>query len=388
MKEYDIIIIGGGASGLYCASHLSKKYSIAILDSAYSLGKKILVTGNGRCNLTNVNMDSSYYNVNIDKFLKSHSEKDAIKYFNSLGLDIIVDNEGRVYPFTNYAKSVVDILNKTILKNKNIDIITNCKVKDIEFCDNNYIVVDNNTKYFSKIVVICTGNIDNEIIKNSSINSVEKFPSLVALKTSESTKNLDGIRVNNIKLTAKIGNQVKTQKGELLFKDNGLSGISIFNLSTLFARNKKYDGIINIDLMPDISENKTIEILKNRCKIFNKVVDMFDGLFMPPLREELCKRCKIDEQISTSKLTLTQLKTISKIIHNLQYNINGHYDNYQVVSGGISLDELTDNLESKKYKGVYFAGEVIDVDGECGGYNLQWAWTSGAIVAKHLNNMK
>jgi len=385
MINYDVIIIGGGASGLMCASHIGANKTVAIIDAGFSLGKKLLVTGNGRCNLTNIKMDSTFFNTNIDKFLKEFNEKDTIKYFNSIGLDTVVDNEGRVYPFTNYARSVVDVLNKSILNKNNIRSFINEKVKNIELVDNNYIVYGTKLTLNCKQLVIAVGNVENEFLDSFNLKKIERFPSLVALKTDESTKNLDGVRVSNVKITARVNNHTSEEMGELLFKDKGLSGIAIFNISTLFARNKTYKGKVSIDLIPHKNQKQTEQMIKDRCNIFDRVSDIFDGLFVSPVREEIFKRCKIDEQLSSQKLSNDKIKLIANNIHNLTYNIVDHYDNFQVISGGIDLNELTDSLESKNYKNLYFVGESINVDGECGGYNLQWAWTSGAIVGKKLS---
>lgn len=385
MINYDIIIIGGGASGLMCASLISSNKTVAVIDAGFSLGKKILVTGNGRCNLTNTNMDSSYYNVNIDKYLKVFNEKDTIKYFNSIGLDTVIDNEGRVYPFTNYARSVVDVLNNSIFSKNNVRSFINETINNIDYIDNKYMVYGNKLTFSCDKLVIAVGNIDNEFLKKFDINKVKRTPSLVALKTKENTKNLEGVRVSNVKIKASVNGKSTEETGELLFKDKGLSGISIFNISTLFARNKTYEGEVVIDLIPAKTEKQTEQMIKDRCNIFDRVSDIFNGLFVSPIREEIFKRCKIDEQLSSKKLTVEKIKLIAKTIHNLEYNVIGHYDNYQVISGGVDLNELKDNLESKKYNNLYFTGESINVDGECGGYNLQWAWTSGAIVGKELS---
>jgi len=385
MKKYDIVIIGGGASAMMCAAKLNTNKTVAILEAGYSLGKKILVTGNGRCNLTNMVVTADKYNCDISRFLQQHNQNDTLKYFNSIGLETIVDEQGRVYPFTNYARSVIDVLNKQILRKNTIDVFNSVKVETIRYIDNKYIIYDKNNQFESDMLIIATGNINNEFFNDINIKMIERSPSLVALKTLENTKNLEGIRVGNVKITAICGNKKMFQDGEVLFKDKGLSGIAIFNLSTLFARNKKYSGTISIDLLPDKSDKETCEVISNRCKIFDKVVDIFDGLFVPPVREEIFKRCKIDEQMISSKLTTKNISNISKIIHNLEFTICGHYDNNQVISGGVHLSELDDKLQSKKYKNLFVIGEAVNVDGECGGYNLQWAWTSGAIVSNELN---
>lgn len=383
MKNYDVVIIGGGASGLFTALQFEKSSkSVAICEAGYSVGKKILVTGNGRCNLTNLNMSSAYYNQDISGFLKVFDEKQTLDVFASLGLVTYSDECGRIYPITNSAKSVVDVLCKKISTFKNVDIYTNCKIDNIRQIDNTYVVSDNKYEFFANNVVVACGNIDNDFMKN--IKTIEKAPSLVALNTKESTKNLDGVRVANVEITAHCGNVTKSDRGELLFKENGLSGIAIFNLSTLFARSKNFLGKVVVDLLPNMSIQDTEKMIKSRCKIFGAVVDIFTGLFVDSVREEIFRRAKLNEQLKSQDLSDDKIQQLSYIIHNLEYTVVGCYNNNQVLSGGVDLKGLTSNLESRVMPNMYFVGEAVDVDGECGGYNLQWAWTSGAIVGMHL----
>lgn len=384
MKEYDVIIIGGGASGLMTALQFeNSKKRVLLLDAGYSLGKKIMVTGNGRCNLTNKNMSSKFFNVDIAKYLKQFTEKDTIKFFNSLGLEIYEDECGRVYPYTNSAKSVVDVITKKLNKLSNVEVINNSLVEDVRVDKNQYIIKAKEN-YKTSNLIISSGNIDNQFLKNLGVDFLSIAPSLVALKTKENTKNLDGAKISGVRIIAECCGERKSDEGELLFKENGLSGIAIFNLSTLFARKKTFNGSVVVDLLPNITNGEVVNLINKRCKIFDKVIDMFTGLFVDTIREEIFKRVKIDEKLVTSKLTKSKIEQIAYVIKNMHFTINGHYNNNQVVSGGVDLNCLTENLESKRHKGLYFTGEVVDVDGECGGYNLQWAWTSGAIVGRHL----
>ena len=385
MNKYDVIIIGGGASGLMASLQFANSNKkVLMVDAGYSLGKKILVTGNGRCNLTNLNMSSKYFNCNIDKFLSKFNQEKTIKYFNSLGLETLADECGRVYPITNSAKSVVDVLTKKLETISNVEVINNLFIEDIKIAENGYVITGKNNEFFAKNLIISNGNIDNKFLDKIKVEKIEKTPSLVALTTKENTKNLDGVRVNNVEIIAECCGVLKREVGELLFKDKGLSGIAIFNVSTLFARSKKFMGKIYVNLLPNKEHNEVVKLINDRCKLFKNVVDIFTGLFVDKIREELFKRLKINEQIKSEKLTKTTIEKLANLIQNLDFEVNGYYSNNQVISGGIDITKLTDNLESKKHKGLYFAGETINVDGECGGYNLQWAWISGYIVGNAL----
>ena len=173
--------------------------------------------------------------------------------------------------------------------------------------------------------------------------------------------------------------------GEVLFKDSGLSGIVIFDVSTLFARTGMFEGEISIDLMRKMPMEELLRLLENRKKIVDSVVNkFFIGMFQNAVANEILKQSKINTNIKTKDLTKSDIERLARTIKNLKFKISGAYDNNQVFSGGVPLSDLTDNLEHKKIKNLYFIGEICDVDGECGGYNLQWAWTSGKIVGDLL----
>lgn len=171
----------------------------------------------------------------------------------------------------------------------------------------------------------------------------------------------------------------------MLFKDNGISGIVTFNISTLFARQANFQGHIKIDLMPQLSYGGLCEFLKDRRQSPLPVKNFFDGLFVPQVGYYILNKVKIsNEEKPCIELTHEEIEKMAFEIKNMTLNVKGHYDNNQVYSGGVLLEDLTDNLESKSVNNLYFCGEVCDVDGICGGYNLQWAWTSGRIVGESL----
>lgn len=385
MKDFDVIIIGGGASGCICAIFAKNKYkNILIIDKQPKLAKKILVTGNGRCNLTNIATSSKYYNQNIDNYLKQFNVNDTLSFFNKIGLEYYFDNEGRVYPISNSAKSVVEVITNEIEKLQ-INYQLNSEVKEIMCRKDGFIVETDKTNFSSKKLVIATGgNSLNNIISCLGIKSKVNVPSLVSLKIN-SSKNLANIRLSNVKTSLIINNKnVYSELGEILFRENGISGICIFNISAILSRRHKFDGELHIDLLPNYTEEEIYNKLLNRKKINSPLNKFFDGMFARQIGYEILNRAKIDENRLSNKLTNDEIKSFANIIKNLNFKIKDCLENNQVYSGGIILSELNQNLECKKYKNLYFCGEVCDVDGMCGGYNLQWAWTSGAIIGQNI----
>lgn len=388
MKIYDVIIIGGGASGCITALQAAKKNkNILIIDKNASLGKKLMVTGNGRCNLTNLNILPSllYYNQTIDSFINRFSPEQAIEWFKHLGLMSFSDNEGRVYPITNSAKSVIDVLNNEIGKFKNISAELNQTCIDIIFKDEKYFVKTDKGEFISKkVAVACGGKSMEEILQKFEIPYHNFKPSLAAIKT-EKTKILDGCRLSPALLSIEEnGKKLFEERGEILFKDSGLSGIVAFNASTLFARGEMKNAKIILDLLPNFSATELEHLIESRKKLALPINKMFDGLLLPQLGWHILNKCKINEDRLSLQLNKNEIKLIVSAIKNLTFSFAGFYNNNQVYSGGVLLNALNDNLESKAYPGLYFCGEICDIDGKCGGYNLQWAWTSGYIVGEAL----
>ena len=381
MKEvFDVIILGAGASGMMCASTIKRK-KVAVVDQAKNAAKKIMVTGNGRCNLGNNSISSKFYNRNIDSFLKQFSEIETAKFFSDLGLVTYVDDEGRIYPISNSAKSVMDILEYGARK---ASFFLGERIKNIKREGTSFVVNLETKIITSPKIVVATGGGSDEILKMLKVPYKEFVPSLVSLK-SKQTRDLNGTRVSNVlvKATNAFG-KTRSEKGEVLFRENGLSGIVIFNLSTLYARSGRFEGKVEIDLLPDLSEQTLKDILRKRKSLEARLDKFFVGMFANSVANEIFKQSKLNTNAPCATLKENEILILANTIKNMQFNVCGALDNNQVFSGGVPLEDLDENLMHKNLQGVYFVGEICDVDGVCGGYNLQWAWTSGHVVGEEI----
>ena len=386
----EVAIIGGGASGLFCAILLKEYISnmnVTIYEAQNKVGKKILQTGNGKCNICNMNISTANYNTDkIDNLIKTFKPNDLINILNRWGLMIRVDEEGRVYPYSEKATTVLDIFLKKI-NEYNINVNTSCYISKINVDkDNKYTIYSSdNKKYISDYLIVCTGGSSSITYNNNGYKLLESlghsinnlYPSLCALKTKENTKHLSGIRVK-CKASIIVNDTVKHQtKGEVLFKDDGLSGIAIFILSQFFEKNKK--NIVSLDLY----EEKTIDELNKALSSNNNSLDntakletKLMGYFPKMVNQDLINRNKINNNIGYT-------------IKNYTFEIKDTYgfNTSQVTKGGIKLDEIDlKNFSSLKQENLYISGEVLDVDGTCGGYNLYFAFASANSIVIDITN--
>ncbi len=379
--KYDVAIIGGGAAGLFCAINVAQDKKVVIIEKSDRVGKKILATGNGRCNLTNNNISAKYYNIDlVEKYFKQFDNYATIKFFDKMGLATYSDEEGRVYPLSNSAVSVLDILLESIANHINIDIKTNYVIDRIVKREDLF-EIDGNEKIEANKIVIATGGNSADILDGIGVKYNGFKPSLVGLNTAKN-KGLAGVRVDNVRVRMGLFDEV----GEVLFKENGLSGIVIFNLSASLSRNNIVQGEVLIDFLP----GKTVKWIWDRLKQMQsnhpcyKVITILEGLIHKALAKNILDKLSISCDSAIADISDIKINEIVNIIKNYVVFVTGLSDNNQVHSGGVDLHMLDNSLQYREIDGLYCAGEVIDVDGVCGGYNLQWAWTSGKIVGDNI----
>lgn len=413
-----IAIIGGGAAGFMAAITLAKTLKenkvnkeIVILERMDRVGKKILATGNGRCNISNVNSVAKYYHSRsidkIEQVLKKFTATDTIRFFEQIGVLCKQEQDGRLYPYGNQAAGVLDVLR---MESENLEIqeVCNFEVKEIKKVNDHFLITEKSGKTItaSKVIITTGGKSTSNLGSNGSgycllqkfgHTLIETFPALVQVKSSNPVvKGLNGIKVDAIATVVRNHKVLKAEKGEILFTDYGLSGIAIFQLSRLIgehymSRSTKAEGIsIFLDIMPDFNEQEIINIIVNRVKTqgYKNLESFFTGMFNKRVGQMLIKAAGISplSRLSNS-LTNKEITAIAKQIKAWEFAITGTMDfnNAQVTAGGINVDEFnSETLESKKANGLYAAGEVLDADGDCGGFNLQWAWASGFIAGKSV----
>lgn len=419
MEKKIITIIGGGASGLIAAISAAKvlkqknlnNIEIIILERMDRVGKKLLATGNGKCNITNINAEIKYYHSENIEFVKQIFNKvnckDVIKFFEDIGLMCRIEKDGKVYPYSNQASSVLDILRLEI-QNLGIKTICNFEVDKVYTQNNDFVIVDKNgTEQFTSKLIVSTGgkaysNLGSngsgyKLFKALEHNLIDTFPSLVQIKSdSQFIKALDGIKVFG-EASININNKVvKKEKGEILFTDYGLSGIAIMQLSRIvseyFLKSSKNNIAVTLDIMPEYSEQAIISLIQKRVvnQGWKTLEDFLTGIINKRVAQMILKSANISPLSRLAEtLTRQEIINIAKFIKGWTFQITGTmpFRNAQVTAGGVDTKYFnSSNLESRLVKNLYATGELLDVDGDCGGYNLQWAWATGIIAGKSAAN--
>ena len=398
MTSYDIAVIGGGAAGLAAAISAARhnpKLKIAVLERLSRIGKKILATGNGRCNYTNTNINETCYHGSCVPLYNSIKHINCQSFFETLGVYGYSDEEFRVYPLNNSAAAVLDGLRLELVR-LNIDVICDFNVSDIVKKDKYYIVSENNKISASSVIIAGGGmsqsNLGSDgsmlrILKNMKIEAAPLYPALTSFKVPpESVRSLKGIRTNGIVTLYENNKKIGTQRGEIQFGDGTISGICVFNLSCLAGGKEQLS--IAIDMLPDTNYNDAKELIRNirNVRQHTSLEDFLSGIINKRIGMSIIKSTT-DHLLTekTSVLTEKELENITSQIKNYRFNITGlsGFEKSQVTSGGIRLSEVCSNLESKKFRRMYFCGEILDIIGDCGGYNLYFAFSSGITAGKN-----
>lgn len=384
-----VAIIGAGPAGLAAAKNASKMHDVVVFDGNNTAGKKLLLTGSGRCNIGNTNNDlSKYHSSNNELIPKIINDKNIDKvnnFFKEIGL-VLKNKNGYLYPYSEKSSSVLSCLKNSL----HIDFRFNTYIENIKRKDDKFII---NGEVFDK-VIITTGGLSYpktgstgegfHLAKKFGHKIIDLNPSLMALETNTGLeKELSGTRCE-VNVSSYIdGRKIKEEHGELQLTSFGLSGICIFNLSRdiRLALNEKKSCEVRINFCPWTDDlSKYME--ENKDKSLTNICDGFldyklTNLFLKILKIKDKKWCelKIDEK---SKFIDT--------LTNFKFSIEGTkgYLDAQVTSGGVSLEEINlETMESKLVKNLYFAGEVLDLDGDCGGYNLTISFITGLVAGDH-----
>ncbi|NLK99538.1 MAG: NAD(P)/FAD-dependent oxidoreductase [Clostridiales bacterium] len=407
--NYDIIVVGAGASGLVAAITAARSGgSVLIIEQKEKAGKKILATGNGKCNYTNIHQSPDCYRSDDSTYamrvLSNFDNNSAINFFEELGI-IPKNRNGYIYPNSEQAASIVSVLLMECERLK-IDILYNEKVIEVNQPDFTLITVksDNSrASYHGRVLILATGGCASpklgsdgsgyELAKTFNHKIIKPLPALVSLKSPDKfCKTISGVRTM-AKATLYIDRKpIKTEEGEIIFTDYGISGIPIMQLSR-FASRALHEGktvYLNLDLYQHNSQEELTGLLKKRCKINpDKTIEqMMVGMLNHKLNYIIIKEANLDPKSPCHILREKDITNLSRKIKSFRVRIKetNSFDFAQVTSGGVSTHEIeADTMKSKLKEGLYLSGELIDVDGTCGGYNLQWAWTTGYIAGKQAS---
>ena len=391
-------IIGGGASGMAAALAASENINAQVLlfERQARLGRKLLATGNGRCNLTNLHARPYHYHGDQTDFaefaLEKYNVENTLQWFADLGLYTVAEASGRVYPYSNQANSVLDVL-RFALEKPNIQVLTGFEVTKVKKTEAGFTVESaEETHFCDKLIIACGGLAGTKLGGSmSGYKLLQKFghkvtklrPTLVQIKSDwHGCAALKGVRAECHVTITRDGALHSSCKGEIQFTEYGLSGPVIFEVSRDVCR-EKGNWVCRLDLLPEMEELRLdwlMPILQKKRQTKLAAEDLFTGILHNRLGRVVVKEAGISLHAPIRQLEDWELEKACRTALELNIPLSEPMgmDSAQVTAGGIVTCEFDpETMESKLVPGLYACGEVLDIDGDCGGYNLQWAWSSG-----------
>jgi len=402
-----VLVVGGGAAGMMAA--ISAKINgaeVVVLERNNRVGKKILATGNGRCNYTNINLSIDNYHGKNPKFAYSCLSKfgvaETLDFFERLGITPAIEEKGKVFPLSFQSSSVLDVL-RFELEDLGVELLTDVFVIGINKGEKFELILEDGRKVYGDKVILATGgcaapNTGSDgngytLAKSMGHSIVEVFPGLVQLKLEgDIFKQVDGVKfVGTAGLY--VGNElIKEDRGDILFTNYGISGPPILQLSRTaleyLNNNKAIE--LKVSIIDRKTEKELFDYLIYRFGFMAKktiekgLIGLINKRLIPPILKEV----NIDKNKQIAYLSNEEVRRLANILTDWRFNISGSksFKDAQVTAGGINTDEIdSSTMESKLIEGLYFAGEIVDIDGDCGGFNLQWAWSSGYIAGENAS---
>ena len=399
-----IAIIGGGASGMAAAlaAAENKDAQVILLERQARVGRKLQATGNGRCNLSNLHADKQGYHGENPDFVESaigaFPPKVTLDWFASLGLFTVTEDSGKVYPYSDQANSVVDVLRLALVK-ENITLKTGYEVTKIQKTENGFLVTNGEEPIAcDKLIVACGGLAGSKLggtmagyklLAKLGHRSTKLRPSLVQIKSSwPELPSLKGVRTNcHVEILCN-GEIYAHSTGELQLTEHGISGPVVFEISRdVCAARGKWTA--KLDFLPDISA-ETLEAEIQRRRATNlPMEELLTGILHNRLGRVLTKSAGIKGKQYVNQISNAELREVLAAVKGLEIDLTEPLgmDSAQVTAGGVLTDGFNpQTMESKLVSSLYACGEVLDIDGDCGGYNLQWAWSSGRCAGLHASN--
>lgn len=400
----NICIIGGGAAGIAAAITASKCGGhVTLLDHMPRIAKKLLLTGSGKCNITNQDMNLNHFHGN-EAFIREVFNKcpvsETLNFLNDCGI-ILKNRNGYYYPYSEQASSVVDAF-RFALRDLGVFVKTEVSITSIDKDNKSgkYLIITTDEKMIFDKIIICTGSkaysktgsdgsgYNYAKLFGHSINKV--LPALTYFNCEDNFfTSIAGIRTKGKAAVILDGNELISEEGEIQITKTGFSGIPVFNISYLAAKelNNHSKLVCSVDFMPDYSNDKLYDIVLERINNFpnRSNEELLTGILHKNLANCILKRCGISLHDTISRLSNKNIKSIINMIKHFESPIIsvGGYENAQVCAGGVDTTNISAEMESMLSKGLYFAGEILDVNGDCGGYNLTWAFTTGIIAGRN-----